>query len=508
MLSRLRNMFRVPDLRNKILFTIGIIAVYRLGAHLPVPYVDFGAIKQLQHNAESNGGVVGFLDLFSGGAITNVAIFFLGIMPYITASIIMQLLGVVIPKLEQWQNEGQVGQKKITQWTRYVTIGLALVQSTGLRVRPAPGQERPARVRRVPGPGPHPELQRRQGRADRPHLDGRYRHGDVARRAHHPARHRQRHVDPDLRLGGVAPPRAGLGDLEPGAASSSSSRSSLIGIGMIVGIVFVESGQRRIPVQFAKRVVGRRMYGGQSTYIPLKVNQSGVIPVIFASSILSFPALIASALGDNFTGRPEWINDNLVNHQGWWYIGFYTLLIIFFSYFYTAIAFNPQQQADIIRKQGGFIPGIRPGPPTERYLAKVLNRITLPGSLFLAVIAVTPLLVFALWDISQFPFGGTALLITVGVALETMKQIDSQLMMRNYEGFLDLTMAASGVRLVLLGKQGAGKGTQAARLSAALRRRAPLDRRRVPRRGRAGHADRARGARSTWTPASSSPTRS
>jgi len=210
----------------------------------------------------------------------------------------------------------------------------------------------------------------------------------------------------------------------------------LIGLAMIVGIVFVESGQRRIPVQFAKRVVGRRMYGGQSTYIPLKVNQSGVIPVIFASSILAFPALIASALGNSATGVQEWINSNLVEGQGWFYITFYTLLIIFFSYFYTAIAFNPQQQADIIRKQGGFIPGIRPGPPTERYLAKVLNRITLPGSLFLAVIAITPLLVFALWDISQFPFGGTSLLITVGVALETMKQIDSQLMMRNYEGFL------------------------------------------------------------------------
>jgi preprotein translocase subunit SecY len=200
--------------------------------------------------------------------------------------------------------------------------------------------------------------------------------------------------------------------------------------------VFVESGQRRIPVQFAKRVVGRRMYGGQSTYIPLKVNQSGVIPVIFASSILAFPALIASALGNSGHGIQAWINNNLVARQSWFYILFYTILIIFFAYFYTAIAFNPQQQADIIRKQGGFIPGIRPGPPTERYLAKVLNRITLPGSLFLATIAIAPLLVFALWNISQFPFGGTALLITVGVALETMKQIDSQLMMRNYEGFL------------------------------------------------------------------------
>src|SRR4029450_12861924 len=205
-------------------------------------------------------------------------------------------------------------------------------------------------------------------------------------------------------------------------------------LAVLVGIVFIENGQRRIPVQFAKRVVGRRMYGGQSTYIPLKVNQSGVIPVIFASSILSFPALIATATP--WEGLQEFINDNLVQNQSWFYIGMYTLLIIFFAYFYTAIAFNPAQQADIIRKQGGFIPGIRPGPPTERYLAKTLNRITLPGSLFLATIAIAPLLVFALWDIRQFPFGGTALLITVGVALETMKQIDSQLMMRNYEGFL------------------------------------------------------------------------
>jgi preprotein translocase subunit SecY len=187
-------------------------------------------------------------------------------------------------------------------------------------------------------------------------------------------------------------------------------------------------------VQFAKRVVGRRMYGGQSTYIPLKVNQSGVIPVIFASSIMSFPALIATAT--NWGWLQDFANKYLVKQSSLFYMGLYTLLIIFFSYFYTAIAFNPAQQADIIRKQGGFIPGIRPGPPTERYLARVLNRITLPGSLFLAAIALTPLLVFALWNITEFPFGGTSLLITVGVALETMKQIDSQLMMRNYEGFL------------------------------------------------------------------------
>ena len=432
MLSRLRNMFRVPDLRNKILFTIGIIALYRLGAHIPVPYVDFEAIKELKDQAE-NTGVVGFLNLFSGGAITNVSIFFLGIMPYITASIIMQLLGVVIPKLEEWQQQGQVGQKKITQATRYLTVALALVQSTGFVFALHEGRSGLLGFSGF------------EGRDLIPNFD--------APRAAMIVITWTAGTALIMWLGELITQR-GIGNgmsilIFASVVSSLPAQGSaiwaqgspfqfwtimLIGVGMIVGIVFVESGQRRIPVQFAKRVVGRRMYGGQSTYIPLKVNQSGVIPVIFASSILSFPALIASVTP--WEGVQEWINDNLVQSQGWFYIAFYTILIIFFAYFYTAIAFNPQQQADIIRMQGGFIPGIRPGPATERYLAKVLNRITLPGSLFLACIALAPLLVFALWDISQFPFGGTALLITVGVALETMKQIDSQLMMRNYEGFL------------------------------------------------------------------------
>ena len=215
MLSRLRNMFRVPDLRNKILFTILIIVIYRIGAHLPVPYVDFAAIKALQHNAETNGGVVGFLDLFSGGAITSVAIFFLGIMPYITASIIMQLLGVVIPKLEQWQNEGQVGQKKITQWTRYVTIMLAIIQSTGFVFALHSGNST-LFGSALAGKDLIPHFDAARGRTHRADLDGRHRHGHVARRAHQPARHRQRHVDPDLRLGGVAPARAGQRDLDRG----------------------------------------------------------------------------------------------------------------------------------------------------------------------------------------------------------------------------------------------------------------------------------------------------
>ncbi|MFA5883515.1 MAG: preprotein translocase subunit SecY [Acidimicrobiia bacterium] len=434
MLSRLRNMFRVPDLRNKILFTILIIGIYRVGAHIPVPYVDFGAIKDLQNQA-NNAGVVGFLDLFAGGAITNVAIFFLGIMPYITASIIMQLLGVVIPKLEQWQQEGQVGQKKITQWTRYLTIGLAIVQSTGFVFALHEGRSGLLGFAGFQGRDLIPDFS--PGVAALIILTWTAGTALVMWLAELIT---QRGIGNGMSILIFASVVSRL-PAQGGAIWSEGSRAQffaiiLIGLGMIVGIVFVESGQRRIPVQFAKRVVGRRMYGGQSTYIPLKVNQSGVIPVIFASSILAFPALIASALGSSGNGIQQWINDNLVARQSWFYIAFYTLLIIFFSYFYTAIAFNPQQQADIIRKQGGFIPGIRPGPPTERYLAKVLNRITLPGSLFLAVIAITPLLVFALWDINQFPFGGTALLITVGVALETMKQIDSQLMMRNYEGFL------------------------------------------------------------------------
>ena len=432
MLSRLRNMFRVPDLRNKILFTIFIVLIYRLGTHIPVPYVDYAQIKALQ-DSSTNSGVVGFLDLFSGGAITSVSVFFLGIMPYITASIIMQLLGVVIPKLEQWQQEGQTGQKKITQWTRYVTVGLALLQSSGLVIALHEGKQGLLSTIGFTGKDMIPGYNGLRaalivltwvaGTALVMWL------GELIT---------QRGIGNGMSILIFASVVSRL-PAQGGAIFAEGGWFKgvviiLIGIAMITGIVFVESGQRRIPVQFAKRVVGRRMYGGQSTYIPLKVNQSGVIPVIFASSILAFPALIATAT--NWTWLQNFTNDYLVSGTSWVYMFLYSLMILFFAYFYTAIAFNPQQQADIIRKQGGFIPGIRPGPPTEKYLAKVLNRITLPGAIFLMIIALTPLLVFKLWDISQFPFGGTALLITVGVALETMKQIDSQLMMRNYEGFL------------------------------------------------------------------------
>jgi preprotein translocase subunit SecY len=436
-LARLKNMFRVPDLRNKILFTILIIGIYRLGAHIPVPYVDFDAIKELQENAE-RGGVVGLLNLFAGGAITNVAVFFLGIMPYITSSIIMQLLGVVIPKLEEWQQQGQVGQKKITQWTRYLTVALALVQSTAFVFALKSGSSgllRSSGFQLPQGINLIPEftawraalivLTWTAGTAMVMWL------GELIT---------QRGIGNGMSIlifsSVVSSLPAQYSSLWENETQIAFWTISAIGIGMIVAIVFVESGQRRIPVQFAKRVVGRRMYGGQSTYIPLKVNQSGVIPVIFASSLLALPALIAQVVP--WDGLQNFVNDNLLGRQtvSWFYIFFYTTLVVFFAYFYTAIAFNPAQQADVIRKQGGFIPGIRPGPPTERYLAKVLNRITLPGSLFLASIAIAPLLAFRVFDVQSFPFGGTSLLITVGVALETMKQIDSQLMMRNYEGFL------------------------------------------------------------------------
>ncbi|HEY3722163.1 MAG TPA: preprotein translocase subunit SecY [Acidimicrobiia bacterium] len=432
MLSRLKNMFRVADLRNKIIFTILMVGVYRVGTHIPVPYVDFAQIQKLQ-DSSTNAGVVGFLDLFSGGAITSVSVFFLGIMPYITASIIMQLLGVVIPKLEQWQQEGQSGQKKITQWTRYLTVALALIQSTGFVFALKEGKQGLLGFAGFTGTNMIPGFN-----AARASLIIMTWVAGTALVMWIGELITQRGVGNGMSIlifaSVVSRLPAQGGEIFASGGWFKGVVICIIGIGMIAAIVFVESGQRRIPVQFAKRVVGRRMYGGQSTYIPLKVNQSGVIPVIFASSILAFPALIATAT--NWKGLQQFVNDNITNQRSLIYMGLYTLLIIFFAYFYTAIAFNPAQQADIIRKQGGFIPGIRPGPPTEKYLAKVLNRITLPGSLFLAAIALLPLVVFAVWDIQQFPFGGTALLITVGVALETMKQIDSQLMMRNYEGFL------------------------------------------------------------------------
>src|SRR5918995_315186 len=313
MLSRLRNMFRVPDLRNKILFTLAIVGVYRLGAHLPVPYIDFNAIKDLQDQSE-NTGVVGFLDLFSGGAITNVAIFFLGIMPYITASIIMQLLGVVIPKLEEWQNEGQVGQKKITQWTRYLTVGLALVQSTGFVFALHQGSSGLLGFAGFQGRDLIPGFN-----TPRAALIVLTWTAGTALLMWLAELITQRGIGNGMSILIFASVVSRL----PAQGSSIYTEGSKfqfftiigIGIAMIVGIVFVESGQRRIPVQFAKRVVGRRMYGGQSTYIPLKVNQSGVIPVIFASSILAFPTLLANVV--NWQWLTDFVDNYIVDSGNW-----------------------------------------------------------------------------------------------------------------------------------------------------------------------------------------------
>ncbi|MHB8671964.1 MAG: preprotein translocase subunit SecY, partial [Acidimicrobiales bacterium] len=348
MFSSLKNMFKVPDLRNKIVFTLFVIALYRLGSNVTVPGIDFAQVQQLQRTA-AHGGVLGFLNLFSGGALTQMAVFALGIMPYITASIIMQLLAVVIPKVEQWQQQGAVGQKKITQWTRYMTVGLAILQATGITYQFNNGL-----------------LGRNGSTNTQLHL---VRHFDVP------------HVTMIVLIitAGTALvmwlaeliTQRGIGNgmsilifanvvsRMPGQLGNVRAEGGdfvfgvviLMGLLMVLAIVFVEQGQRRIPVQFAKRVVGRRMYGGSSTYIPLKVNQAGVIPIIFASSVLAFPALLSNVIqwrpAVTFMNRYLLAPDNLV------YISFYGILIIFFTYFYTAITFDPHQQADIIRKQGG-----------------------------------------------------------------------------------------------------------------------------------------------------------
>ena len=431
MLSSLSNMFRVPDLRNKILFTLTIIGLYAFGANVPTPGIDLAAVQRLQQQAKA-AGVLGFLNLFSGGALTRFAVFGLGIMPYITSSIIIQLLGVVIPKFEKWRDEGAVGQKKLTQATRYLTVGLALMQSTGLafvfhnggssflggnlNVDLIPKFTVPRVLLIV--------LTLTAGTAFVMWL------AELIT---------QRGIGQGMSIliftnvvagmpSGGANIRAEGGNLKFGVVLG-------VTILLVVAIVFVELGQRRIPVQFAKRVVGRRMYGGQSTYIPLKVNQAGVIPIIFASSVLYFPVLLSNVIP--WKGFQNFINNDLAQPTSMTYILLYGLLIILFAFFYTAIQFDPHQQADIIRKQGGYIPGIRPGPPTERYLAGILNRITIPGSTFLAAVALLPSIILALWHLNtSYPFAGVTLLIAVGVSLETMRQIDSQLMMRNYEGFL------------------------------------------------------------------------
>jgi preprotein translocase subunit SecY len=427
MLSAFRNAFKIPDLRGKILFTVAIIAVYRLGSHLPVPGVDFDAVQQFLENPGNRdpNGAFTLINLFSGGALTQFAIFALGIMPYITSSIIMQLLGVVIPRLEQLQKEGETGRKKIQQYTRYLTVFLAVLQSAGI-VQLAHNQGiLPLDI--FPGLTP-----------------GRFALAVLTLTAG---------TALIMWLGELITQR-GVGNgmsimIFSAIVSTLPSEGAnilrvnkgfifglvcLLGLLIIVAVIFVEQAQRRIPVQYAKRMVGRRMYGGQSTYIPLKVNQAGVIPIIFASSLLYLPTLIASI------ANRQWLTDAVEQFARTGthplYIISYFVLIIFFAYFYNSIAFNPVDTADNMKKYGGFIPGIRPGRQTAEYLNHILTRITLPGALFLGAVAILPFIALASGNVQQFPFGGTSILITVGVGLETMKQIESQLLMRNYEGFL------------------------------------------------------------------------
>ncbi|MGA1389538.1 MAG: preprotein translocase subunit SecY, partial [Ilumatobacteraceae bacterium] len=402
-------MFKVEDLRNKVLFTLCMVALYRFGSALRVPGVDGQAVKQLRE-ASNSQGALGFLNLFSGGAFGSFSIFALGIMPYITSSIIMQVLGVVIPKLEQWQQEGAVGQRKITQWTRYVAIAIALLQGAGLTF--IFGQGRGSAFFGAAGTAPDVVL-----------LD--------------PFMPRALIVIPSLVAGtallmwiGELISQRGIGNgmsmlifasvvsgLPYSYYSLLQSKKVIVfvilvavSIAILVAVVRVELGQRRIPVQFAKRVVGRKMFGGNSTYIPLKVNQAGVVPIIFASSVLLLPVLLSNMLGsaEGWRGSiARFVNDYMVNSQNMLYISLFFLMIIAFAYFYNSIAFDPIRQADQLRKQGGFVPGIRPGPQTESFLAKAVNRITLPGALFVAFIAILPYIILWKGDVQSFPFAGT-----------------------------------------------------------------------------------------------------
>jgi preprotein translocase subunit SecY len=429
-LSAFGKAFKTPDLRKKIFFTLAIMALFRFGSTVPTPGVSYKNV-QLCLDQANNGGLFGLINLFSGGALLQLSVFALGIMPYITASIIVQLLTVVIPRFEALKAEGQSGTATLTQYTRYLTVGLSILQSTGLIA-----------VARTPG--------RLFSGCSYPII---------------PDTSWQRIMTMVFVMTAGTAVIMWLGELitDRGVGNGMSILIftsiaaqfptqlwsiklqkglfaflfvTAVGVLVVAAVVFVEQAQRRIPVQYAKRQVGRQSYGGTSTYIPIKVNQAGVIPVIFASSLLYIPSLIV-----NFSGSSAkwavWIQQNLVTGDHPIYIIVYSAMIIFFTYFYVAITFNPDEVAENMKKYGGFIPGIRAGRPTAEYLQYVLSRITAPGALYLAFVAIIPIIALILFNATQnFPFGGTAILIVVGVGLDTAKQIESQLQQRSYEGFL------------------------------------------------------------------------
>ena len=436
MLTAFGRAFKTPDLRRKILFTLSIIVLYRFGAHVPTPGVSYPLVQQCISGADNSNGLLGLVNLFSGGALLQLSIFALGIMPYITASIIVQLLTVVIPRFEALKKEGQAGQTKMTQYTRYLTIALAVLQSSTLITfaqNPASLFNNPACTNILSNDSVVTilimVLTMTAGTGVVMWM------GELIT---------DKGIGNGMSLLIFTSIAAGF----PASLWAIQQRSGwdvfigiiLMGFVVISLVVFVEQSQRRIPVQYAKRMVGRRVYGGTSTYIPLKVNMAGVIPVIFASSLMSLPMLLAQfnqrADGNN-PGWVDWINANLVSGDKPMYMALYIGLILFFTFFYVSITFNPTEVADNMKKYGGFIPGIRAGRPTAEYLSYVLTRITVPGAIYLALISLIPLIALVLVDANQnFPFGGTSILIIVGVGLETVKQIEAQLQQRHYEGFL------------------------------------------------------------------------
>ncbi|KRF18980.1 preprotein translocase subunit SecY [Nocardioides sp. Soil797] len=432
MLGAFANAFRTPDLRRKLLFVLGIIVIFRLGSSFPTPGVNTANVETCISAVESNT-VYNLINLFSGGALLKLAVFALGIMPYITASIILQLLVVVIPRLEALKKEGQAGQTKITQYTRYLTLGLALLQATGIVALARSGQllqgcELDLLHSNSTSTFLVMVITMTAGTAVIMWL------GELIT---------ERGIGNGMSIliftQVVATFPGSLWGVQKGQGWLTFAIVMVVGLVLVAAVIFIEQAQRRIPVQYARRMVGRKMFGGSSTYIPLKVNQAGIIPVIFASSLMYLPAM-AVQFNQNRNPQPEWIgwvNKYLVDGSHPLYMAIYFLLIIFFTYFYVSITFDPKEVADNMKKYGGFIPGIRAGKPTEDYLSYVLSRITFPGALYLGLISLVPLIAFALIKADQnFPFGGTSILIMVGVALDTVKQIESQLQQRNYEGFL------------------------------------------------------------------------
>jgi preprotein translocase subunit SecY len=424
-LQTILNAFSVQDIRKKLLFTAAILALYRLGAYIPSPGVDAATVKDIEENF-SGANILGFLNLFSGGSLSRLSLFALGIMPYITASIILQLLTVVVPALERLQKEGEVGQQKITQYTRYLTVALAFGQSLGyvFLFESFQNQAGTSVVGELTGPKLFLiVISLTAGCTLLMWM------GELIT---------QRGIGNGISLMIFASIVSGLPNGIQAWWTTPDAvfvvMMPFIALAVIVAIVFVQEGQRRIPVQYAKRVVGRRMTSGGSTYLPLRVNMAGVIPVIFAASIMAFPPTLGQMLGG--TGDNFWLDfAAFFNPDRWAYVVGEVFFIIIFTYFYTAVTFNPVDQADNLKKYGGFIPGVRPGRPTAEYLDRILSRLTFPGALYLGAVAALPTILISQTS-ANFFFGGTSILIVVGVALDTVKQLEAQLMMRNYEGFL------------------------------------------------------------------------